>query len=287
MFFLTRNAGSSGVARVADEHAMTPSHPYQDAPLLVLTGAGRSGTTALHQALGAHPGLDASGYVQNIVHDVLTTALVNRSAPTRRPTMRVSDDEYDALFRRLILDLVFPATQPAPNASVPMLFTNLTRDTADYLGRLFEQARVVVLIRNGVDVVRSRLAHTSLGVHGFESHCRAWAMSAEVCEWAQSEKQALLVRYEDLRRDGANLLNRIENHAGLPHHDAPLRQLGARTYHPTPANSGHEWERWAPAQRKVFEEHCALGMNRLGYTIPWRQAEARGAVAPASAACSP
>ena len=250
---------------------MSERHPYEDSTLLVLSGAGRSGTTALHQALSDHPAIESSRHVQNIVSDLLGTARKNQIAPTRRPAMRLGDERYQGLFRRLLLDLVFPDAPPLNPGSAALVFTTLTRETAPYLLATFPRARVVCLVRDGVEVVRSRLAHEHLGADSFENHCAVWANAAATGLWAKSEPRAMTLPYERLCADPGGAIEEIEAFADLEHDDAPARRLQTHRYHPTRHPGSHDWKHWSPENRAVFNEICGEPMRRLGYRVPWTE----------------
>ena len=53
----------------------TARHPYESVPLIVISGVGRSGTTALRESLGLHPDVHSTGRENNIIYDVADTAL--------------------------------------------------------------------------------------------------------------------------------------------------------------------------------------------------------------------
>ena len=83
-------------------------HPYEDLPLLIVSGVGRSGTTALRNAIAACARIDAANRESNFIRDLLEVALRNCTLPVRRASMAVTQQEYDLVFRRAILWLAWP-----------------------------------------------------------------------------------------------------------------------------------------------------------------------------------
>lgn len=62
-------------------------HPYDVLPLLLISGVGRSGTSALRFSLGVHRDVQYTGTENNIIHDVMTVALRNCTMASRKTAM--------------------------------------------------------------------------------------------------------------------------------------------------------------------------------------------------------
>lgn len=264
---------------------MHTPHPYEDAPLLVLTGVGRSGTTALRKALALHPGIVSTGHEHNVVFDILQLAHKNRTEYSRRYAMQTTDEAHDDLFRTLIYDLVFPRSSsgpgPIPAGGCAMLFTNLFPDAASYLTHALPNARVVNLVRSGLEVVASRQRHSAFQSHGFERNCAAWASAGPMAKWCEENPRALLVRHENLKLNPAAELDHISDFMSLARSERPATHLEEETYHPTSCaqtSTSSAWETWTAEERMTFVAHCAQSMHQLGYAIPWETGNlARGA----------
>lgn len=244
----------------------------------MLSGVGRSGTNALRAALSAHPALDSTRCESNIVHDLLEVALRNRTMESRRLAMRTAPEEYDRLFREMILSLLWPA----PRALAPggaLAYSNLTPETAAELLRLFPGGRIVYLVRSGVEVVASRMLYPAFAGHAFEDHCRVWNRAAAVVNWAEAagERRVIVARHERLRDDAGGEIGRILGHLELPFAEACLAPL-ARAHIPTHAagedpaaaadlsRRGERAAGWTEAQRETFQRLCGESMARIGYT---------------------
>ncbi len=247
---------------------MVSPHPYEDLPLLVLTGVGRSGTTALRKALSTHPAIISTGHEHNVAFDVLECARRNRTEGSRRFAMQTTDEVHDALFRRLIYDLVFPEPAPAREGQCVMLFTNLFPETATYLTEALTTTRVVCLVRNGVEVIASRMKHEHFGSDDFERHCHVWTNAAAMSDWCADRSDSIVIRYERLKADPVSVCDEIAHLMGIEPSAAPGAHLRQHTYHPTD-HGGPAWASWTDAHRRTFETLCGEAMRQLGYDIPW------------------
>lgn len=258
-------------------------HAYKGIPLVLLTAVGRSGTNAVRRALGRHPAIDSTGCENNVINDVLDTARRNCTVRSRRVTMRVGQSVYRRQFRDLILNLLWPHPRPDRPGAL-LAFSDLHPDNADFLGQLFPGARTVVLVRNGVEVVASRMLYQGFRHRSFEHHCMRWSAGVEIARWARLRPGAHVVRHEALlERDAAELaFGELLHACGLPIAPACVDSLFEEPHiHPTVAP--HEGKHlrndlagrarralsWSADQRRTFTRICGPAMRELGYDLPW------------------
>lgn len=270
--------------------ANEPNHakqPYSGVPLVLISGVGRSGTTALRESLGLHPDVHSTERENNIIYDLLDVAHRNCTAQSRRYAMRVSDIDYDAAFRRLVRSLLWPAARtPAPQRL--LAFSDLTPDRADYLVRLFRGVRIVYVVRNGIEVVASRMRYEGFRHQPFDTHAVVWSRAMEMARWGEGREDFLVVRHENLIAGAGpeDETARICSFLGLSYAAACANNLRQKEYHPTPelkarahvaplADRSRRWRDWSPKELEVFDATCAEAMDYFGYERPWRSSEAR------------
>jgi len=269
---------------LVEDAVKTERHPYADVPLILLSGIGRSGTTAARRALTCHPLLDSTGQENNIIYDLLETSRRNRTMPPRRYAMRVPEERYLKLFTSLILDLLWPAPRGDRPAAL-LAFSNLTPDRADELKILFPDSRIVYIVRNGIEVISSRLLFETFGHMTFEDHCRVWRNAEAMARWGAPRADFFLIRHEELLDEGSagavfDALWPFLELARCP--DCLASLIGDRRAHPTVhpdescADSAdltkrrERWKYWSRGQRDHFEAECGQAMRAFGYGIPWR-----------------
>jgi hypothetical protein len=234
------------------------THVYDEIPLVVLSGVGRSGTFALRDALGRHPQVHSTGSENNILYDLLSTAQRNCTIEARRIAMQVDQPTYDRLFHDLILCRLFPGQAGAA------------------------RVRIVYLVRNGIEVVSSRLRFGNFVDLPFRQHCEVWARSVEMAEWGRDRDDFMLLRHERLLEDRtlADSLEAFWTFAGLPAEAKIFERLLNVCYHPTsedgassPGETLREradrWRDWTDEQRLTFADVCGEAMRYWGYEMPW------------------
>lgn len=211
-----------------------PSHPYDHVPLTILSGVGRSGTTIVREALSRHPDLDSTNLENNILNELLNVASRNCTLPDRIHAMRVPQRTYDAHFRSLVLRLLWPRPRQAAPSRL-LGFTNLTTTSAGYLVRLFHNVRIVYIVRNGIEVVSSRLRFEAFSHRDVASHSETWQLAHDMARWGESRREFLLVRHEWLadRAGPERMMGAILPFLGLREHAPCVEAFREGLIHPT------------------------------------------------------
>lgn len=260
---------------------------------LFLCGVGRSGTTALRRSIGLHEQIYYNGFENNSVQDLIGVAIRNCTMPTRKSSMAIEQSEYDQLFRNLIQQLIWPENEGS-RRPVYMAAINPEASQLDYMRSVFPGCKFVSLLRNGIEVVSSRMEYPSFAAAGFDSHCQVWNRSAEVYQWAEAHpNDSLLLRHEWFYQPQRlnQWMRELSDMLSLEYSTIPEEQILGALQHPTSSSIAMEqtefaastaedkqsyfqskrerWRSWSPEQRQRFTDLCGEAMRRLGYDLPW------------------
>jgi hypothetical protein len=259
---------------------------------LFLIGVGRSGTTVLRYSLGLHPYIYYTGTENNIVTDVIRAAFENCAPPERSSQMLVSQGEYDRIFERALNELLWQDPEKSATRIRTASFA-MPPELPGYLLQVFPNARILHMVRNGIEVIASRqLFHAFQGMP-FAEHCTRWARAYAFYEWGKRQRASYrLFRYEWFGEE-ARLLSELEGvyeWLEIPWDGAPLKNILRERYHPTrhpyelePASAvqsasdrtafvetrAQRWQYWSDDERAAFESICGEAMSGFGYAIPW------------------
>lgn len=259
-------------------------HPYAAVPPLILSGVGRSGTTALRMSLGSHPDIIYNRSENNIVMDLLETGLHNCTYPSRKNSMQMSQHRYDKAFRNLLLNVLYP--RPPFAVTLPkrwMATTDINPRLVGYLRELFPDVRLIYLVRNGIEVVSSRMVFEGFKDRPFAWQCEVWARAEEMARWGVEQDYFYLIRHESLldRESISRVLAGLWSWLGLKNDPRCAEALATDSYHPTiftgeatgdAKNLNRRkarWDFWSDEQRDIFVNTCSSAMTYLGYDIPW------------------
>ncbi|MEM7455724.1 MAG: sulfotransferase [Planctomycetota bacterium] len=264
---------------------MANAHPQY----LFLAAVGRSGTTIFRRSLRLHPEVYYHGKENNVVQDVLRAALKNCTVDSRRKAMLLEQEEYDAAFRKLLVELIWPRQRQRKEKPVHFAAINPTGDILDYLCQVFPGAKVIGLVRNGIGVICSRQRYGAFAGQDFEKHCEVWEKSAGVLDWGQDNPE----RFFLFRQEWMYLpelegrLTQLFDWTGIGACDdvsanirGVLANPGDREVEGYESLSAEEkravferrlegWKNWTDAQRGTFKLKCGALMQRLGYAMPF------------------
>lgn len=257
------------------------SHPYGNIPLLIFTGIGRSGTTIVRNALSQHPDIECNGVENNVFKDVLKAAHFNCSYPSRKRSMVCDQKRYDAAFRNLILDILFPAPKDR-TPKVIMISSAMQSELIDYLIQVFNVKAIVCVVRNGVEVVSSRLKYDGFRKHRFERHLQVWNEGVDFIKQCRSHEGLNFhcIRHENLLEEQptAKEFETVFKLLDVPQCDDCSKVLKSNNFHPTQfenekdpslSNRKNRWKYWNETQLELFSLQCRESMEYLGYAMPW------------------
>jgi len=195
-----------------------------DPPLILVSGQARSGTTILTRAIGAHPQILSNNRESVWLRDLMEVVVQTINDPTRVRELSVTADEFLQEFRGSAMRLLFPSALLGVSESIQArsTFTSLREETFEALHVFFPNFRLVNIVRNGIEVVASRIKHAHIGDAGdFETHCTAWSHSTDVINWfgrhQELKERFFLVRHERLldQEQCREVFGRIQHRFGL------------------------------------------------------------------------
>jgi hypothetical protein len=147
---------------------------------------------------------------------------------------------------------------------------------------LYPGAKVLYIVRNGLDVVHSRTRFHGFRDLPFESHCYTWTEAVEDYRHLVDAEASMLVRHDRLVAEPEAFFEEVYDFAGLAHERGPidfvtrtlLIPLDQETEDGIDVKQAFErrkppYEDWAPQQRETFKRIAGSAMDELGYEIPF------------------
>lgn len=254
-------------------------HRLENTKLLLVTGQGRSGTTVLTKAVAEHPEIYSNRVESNVMKDVLLAGQASSTMPSRIKQMVLPRVQHDLVFRRMLLSLLFPFNDDDKEPTAISTFSAMNPAAAEFAIAVFPGIHFANIVRNGIEVVASRMMHRVFQAHPFENQCLAWAASLEMAKWGADREDFSLIRHESLLNHEAcvttfeNLFQKVglqpsssvaeyvsqtqKNQTVLPEED-----------NPTLENRSERWNHWTAEQKRMFVELCGEAMDYFGYQVP-------------------
>lgn len=269
---------------------------FRRRPVFVV-GAGRSGTSIVQDALGAHPQIVASDGESPFICAIGAAAAslaVGHTLEYRLKTLRTSLPYTHESLGRIAIESAMGAGyglrrvihELIKRGKVPFRVrrwctkTFPGREVADGLAQIYPDVKFVYIFRNGAEVVRSRTHFHAMRDQSFEHHCREWADSVDRYSYLLADERAMVVRHEVLTSEPDAVLRDVQAFLGVSQSSAPATLARTTLVHPldertqanvpvrerlvarTPAH-----EQWTSRERATFKKLCANAMEQLGYEI--------------------
>lgn len=259
-------------------------HPLLNMPMILVNGQARSGTTVVTKAIGAHPEVVSNMKESSYINEVAGLFKFTLNRPDVIRELPGGLNSFKNAYRAATMNVLFPQRMFPPSAQTKFssTFSSLRSAHADYLKEIFPELNMVIIIREGTEVVASRLVHEHIKHAGdFETHCVAWANTIEMLTWARQQPKFFVLRHEDLKTETRcrQAFADLQTEFGMSPSDAPadfvLQGLINSTAPTDDRKEGltqrtQRWRSWTDQQRDIFERVCSSTMHKCGYEIPWQ-----------------
>ena len=254
------------------------NHNLYDSKFCVVSGIGRSGTTILRKSLEIHSEIHSTETENNLVYDLLEA--LDMSINRRSKSIKTSNDQHLRLFKNLILDTTFPEANS--HSKINTLFCDLRIESFKQLLNIFgDNCKIVYIVRNGVEVVASRMTKPQFKHFTFEDNCKIWAQSMNVVKSALDSQHFLLLRHENMLNgeDLTVMYEMLFKHLKVSFQLDYVEFVKENFCHPTKLNSEdkqikslvnrkNRWSKFNEKDKETFMDICADAMDYFGYTIP-------------------
>jgi len=286
---------------------------------IFVAGIGRSGTSVLLKALVQHPLVLPSWGEAPLIRSFGELAGYLEYSEHRdyyRESLNVPEDYFLAQLRRLCFEYVVGANYGLGRHAEYILGRGQAARQRDGLGpfikgildrvpstfgkrhwcakmlprvneyhgllRLYPGAKVVYIVRNGLDVVHSRTRFHGFRNLPFESHCYTWTESVEDYRHLVDAEASMLVRHDRLVADPEGFLGEVYDFTGLTYERGPIDfvkntmmiPLDEETKDGIDVKKAFEarrppYENWTPEQKEAFKRIAGNAMDEMGYEIPF------------------
>ena len=254
------------------------NHDLFDSRICIVSGIGRSGTTILRKSLEVHQEINSTKTENNFVYDLLEG--LDMSVNKRFNAIKTPIEEHFRVLKNTILDVTFPNSRNL--SKVNALCSDLRVPSYRRLSDLFgSKIKVVYILRNGIEVIASRMLKPQFKHFSFEENCKIWAYSKNVLEFACNDKNFLLIRHEDMLKDNSLevVYKEIFSHLNIASDSACVEFVKKNFCHPTNINEEDlkinslqsrfkRWESFDSSQKKIFNRICGDAMAFFEYKIP-------------------
>ena len=269
---------------------------YIDKPIFVV-GCGRSGTTALGNAIGMHPNIRSTAIEAPLINhfagvfqhycccdvaDYVQNATQIRGDELRE---RIKKDMYEVVWgeyyglRSAIREYLQSFGNQIYDRWLVKAFPN--EREWDGLRGLFPEAKFVYIYRNGIDVVNSMTKFGWFSKQSFKKLCEFWVRHMNRYSYLEDGGRAVVIRYEHFLNDPEAVLKKIYGYMDYEMENGSLEYAQTRIVHPLdkPDINGSPKDiitkrqpaylSWSNEQKNVFKKVAGEMMERYQYDMPY------------------
>jgi hypothetical protein len=237
-------------------------------------GPARSGTSIMWLAMRRVLGLPGRGesHVMPAFARMLTTLDTYKKSLIRSENISVHQLQADLIRAKLSEAATLFYQQEFPKGSwvdkTPGVESLMCEKMIE---GFFPQARIVIMYRNGIEVVKSFRSKFNVG---FDSACVAWAHGMDAAGVAMSHAEnAILVDQFDLTNSARATAEKICLHLNRPEKAAALEEFFGQQQEDR--LSTHDWRLrlnlsdtdWSDKEKAHFRKVCGPNMERFGYEM--------------------
>lgn len=272
-------------------------------PIFVI-GQGRSGTSAIHRAVGLHPKIAFKTTESPLIKDI--GAIIYNYKFGENSTYFIHHNQlnekklYEA-FANINLGYAIGNTISFKNYSKDVLrqlikykylYLNKTRyvaktapDSRAFFGlrELYPNSQFIYIYRNGFDQINSAMNHKTFRGKSFEHYCDEYNKHVEKYMYVWDQKEVFKLKHEHLTEYPESKLKEVFRFLNLKPNPRPLKFLTNNLVSPLSdprtkrnlnvqeefKNRPPVWQYWTEEQKAIFKDKCQYAMNLLGYEIPY------------------
>ncbi len=269
-------------------------------PVFVV-GDARSGTSALLQALGQHPLIFSMPGEAPLLTSIGGMASLFECAKdsTREyysESLKTTKPYLYQVLRRLCFEIASGENYGLTLCTKtlirnPRLFTSKrnwcaktfpTENVINGLLKLYPTAKLIYIIRNGVEVVQSKTRFHGFRENEFREHCETWRDNLKKYRYVKDLESGLEIRHEKLVAHPDEVFRRTFAFLRVGYHDRPSNFIKTNLVHPLDeagqagvdvtmilGQRQQAHETWSTDQRSLFKKICGEAMLETDYALPF------------------
>lgn len=272
-------------------------------PIFVI-GTGRSGTGAMIRSLNAHPKIISMRSETPVLTEFLelvkfVTTNDAKLRSYRLYTLRLPEEYFyyciKDLFYKAIGGYDYGVRYHILNYFRQKCATNffsrkkywaakisLSQDLYQPLLTLYPKAKLVYIVRNGIDVVNSRMRFPGFKHLNFEEQCKKWSSFVKAHYYLLNAERVFYLRHKDLVSDPEMTFKKIYEYLNINNyvpsylynknnliHSLNKRDVEIKNVSDYFNNRDPVYLSWNSREKEVFKRICSEMMDQYGFTIPF------------------
>lgn len=265
----------------------------------IVGGIGRSGTTAVVKILSSHSDvIEVPDIEMPYLHHYLNFCQGIGEGSYSHAIFKKNKFDPDGLYKHfghqiehmIMGDFSEKKLQNSQNLNWVGKCNIFNEDRIQIYKKIFNNPKFVVIIRNALEVVPSRMKFQK---DSFKDACIKWSEYVSKQYTLKSNKDVLMLRHEKLLSNPSLEVTKLLKHFELDRDEKPYNTAELSLVHPTYDESHaqikennafdilktdvkchfehrkKEYTKWSQKEKNIFKDTCCDMMNELSYEIPF------------------
>jgi len=155
---------------------------------------------------------------------------------------------------------------------------------------MFQDLRVVYVLRNGIEVVNSARSFGGFAHLTFKEICQRWSGNIELCRYVHSTPMCSVVKHHELVNDPVNVYETVYRELKMENDLAPAQFIKTTLFNSSFDKTSNVksiasvfdnrlacWDEWTSAEKDTFLENCDELMMEFEFHRPYASSDVREA----------
>jgi len=257
---------------------------------LLISGIGRSGTSALLKALAEHKEvfsavkIGEAPFVSSFLNFLVEFENRSPMVDYNLANYRLNEEERKISFSNFIMSNQCGSKLDLnePGKKFWIAKTSLSKPAYEKALELFDEVRIVYIMRNGIEVINSARNFSGFSNLSFEEHCQRWKGNIEGSEYLFDLPMVSVVKHDQLVANPQATFQSIYKDLKLSDDTAPADFINTNLFNSSFDETTRDekakenfknrlkaWDSWNRQEQDEFVEICDELMSKYDFTRPY------------------
>ncbi|MGQ7848773.1 sulfotransferase family 2 domain-containing protein [Granulosicoccus sp. 3-233] len=257
---------------------------------LLISGIGRSGTSAVISAMSKHKSVvepsrvGEAPFFNHFIRFLIDYEDESPHKEYHHKNYQLDKAGRDQVFSRLLSQVQYGFDVEECDQGKEFWIAKVSLNNSSYAKccEMFESLRIIYVIRNGVEVVNSAKSFSGFKELSFEQLCRRWVGNIEDCRYVHSAANCAVIKHNELVQDPHSVFENVFDSLRMERDTGPAEFISSTLFNSSFNESGSMesarlvfkdrlacWEEWSEAEKETFIRICDPHMQEFDFRRPY------------------
>jgi len=257
---------------------------------LFISGIGRSGTSALLQAMSEHPSVcktDRIGeapFISSFLNFLVQYEDTSANASYHHQNYRLTEEDRLDSFSDFMIQNQCGNNiiRKNPDQIFWIAKTSLGKLAHHKAEEIFDEVRTLYIMRNGIEVIHSARNFPGFAHLNFKQLCQRWSDSFNCCRFLTKTPRSAVIKHHDLVNNPIDTFDYVYSKLQMEYHPAPANFISSTFFNSSFDDSNTDgttqskfssrisaWNQWSNSEQIEFISTCDQYMQEFDFHRPY------------------